>query len=274
MKATDSPHVLSGGDNPDERVENQGITQERAIGDAMTLLRQGKNAVLSTLSKRLGGWPFGSVAPYALDRTGAPVVFISTIAEHTKNIDADDRVSLLVQEQATNGDVQAHGRLTVLGRGRRVTGDEVHDVRARYLARVPSAVGYSEAHDFHFYRLQLEQVRYIGGFGKIFWLDATAMQLNPENDPLVAGAKSIIEHMNTDHADALSLYCRAFKSLEPKAVKMVGVDQFGFDVECTSPDVRLRFDFDRPATPATIRPIVVEMVARARERLGIAAKPH
>lgn len=265
------PHA-GGTDSPDERVENQGITVDRAISDASALVRQGKNGVLCTISKRIAGWPFGSIAPYALDAHGCPVVFISTIAEHTKNIDADDRVSLLVQEDAGSGNTQAHGRLTLVGRASRVTGDDVPDVRARYLSRFPSAASYADAHDFYFYRIRLEQARYIGGFGKIFWLEADKMTLDPAKDPLAGAAKGIIDHMNQDHTEALSLYCHAFKNVKPGSAKMVGVDQFGFDVQCAAPDVRLRFDFDKPALPNTIRPIVVEMVTRAREVLGLPAK--
>jgi putative heme iron utilization protein len=110
--------------------------------------------------------------------------------------------------------------------------------------------------------------RYIGGFGRIFWLEPQELRLDPESDPLAAGARGIIDHMNEDHADALKLYCSAFKSVRPARAVMVGVDQWGFDVECTSPDVRLRFDFDAPATMESIRPIVVDLVKRARALLA------
>jgi putative heme iron utilization protein len=175
---------------------------------------------------------------------------------------------MLVQEHAPDGDTQAHGRLTLLGRAERVASEELPDARARYLARVPSAASYSEAHDFLFYRVSVEHVRYIGGFGKIFWLDHERFALDPVRDPLAKNASRIIEHMNEDHADALKLYCRAFKKLDPERATMVGVDQWGFDVECISPKVRLRFDFEEAATEETIRPVVVAMVRTAREILG------
>lgn len=254
---------------------------EEAVRDAQRLLRRSATSVLSTISKKIEGWPFGSIAPYALNARGEPILFISTIAEHTKNLIADNRVSLLVQEElpdgrslAAQGEVQAHGRITVMGRATQIAEHEVADARARYLSRVPSAVGYSNAHDFAFFRLGFEHVRFIGGFGKIFWLDPARMILNPKLDPLAEGALGIISHMNEDHADSLRLYCRAFRSVDPEEVEMVGVDQFGLDLACRRPDLRLRFDFDEPATMKTIRPIVVKMVQDARTRIAAGDGSH
>lgn len=249
--------------SPEEREESQDISREAAAREAGALLRRRRDGVLSTLSRKYGGFPFGSVAPYALDARGQPLIYVATIAEHTRNLLADERASLLVQEDAGGGDVQAHGRVTLLVRGRRVEGAALADVRARYVARVPAAVSYAETHDFVFFRLELERARFIGGFGRIFWLEAEEL-LEPAADPLAAGARGIVEHMNTDHSDALLLYCRAFKQVSPTSARMVGVDRWGFDVECTSPDVRLRFDFDAPVSMETIRGAVVELVKRAR----------
>jgi putative heme iron utilization protein len=138
---------------------------------------------------------------------------------------------------------------------------------ARYAARVPSSTSYSDMHDFELWRLDFAQVRFIGGFGKIYWLDAEELASDPVHDPLFKAAPGILAHMNEDHADALVLYCRAFKNVSPASAHMVGVDQFGFDVECTAPDLRLRFEFEKPATMETIRPLVVDMAKRARGML-------
>lgn len=260
--------------SPEELEAAQAIPADQAAQDAKLLLRQQKDGFLCTLSKRVAGWPFGSIAPYALDASGAPILFISTIAEHTKNIEADNRVSFLVQESPEGGDSQAKGRITLMGRATRVSAEDIPSVRARYLSRVPSAASYSEAHDFAYYRISPEHVRFIGGFGKIFWLPAEKVRLDAAADPLAKAAGGIIEHMNSDHADAIKNYCRAFKSLSPASAKMISVDQFGFDVECSEPNVRVRFDFDQPATPASIRAVVVEMAKRAREQLGLPAPAH
>lgn len=254
---------------PEEREDQQSISKRRAIEDAQRLLHRARHGVLGTISVKFPGWPFGSVVPYAVDHTGDPIILIASIAQHTKNIAADDRVSLLVHDDApSDEDVQAHGRLTLMGRAIEVGDEDEADARARYLARVPDAAGYFRTHDFSFRRIAVENVRFIGGFGRIFWLTRADIATSRPGDPLAAGAAGIVEHMNDDHADALALYCRAFKGITPDGVQMVGVDAWGFDVECSGPDVRLRFDFDEPVTMTTIRPKVVAMVQEARRVLG------
>lgn len=247
-----------------ERPEAQLVPRDAAAADARALLRGTGDAVLCTISRHVAGWPFGSVVPYALDAAGRPILLISAIAQHTKNIVGDDRVSLFVQAGASGHDVQTHGRLTVMGRASKVDAESVADARARYLARFPAAVGNFQAHDFSFYRVSIENVRYIGGFGKIFWLGPESLSLDPAADPLCDGADGVIEHMNADHANALVMYAKAFKGLDVTGAKMVGVDQFGFDVECEEPQVRLRFDFDEPVTMDTIRQAMVGLVKAAR----------
>src|SRR5690349_1029004 len=116
-------------DAPEERDDAQEISRAGATGDARALLRRNKNGVLATVSKRLGGYPFGSIAPFALDARGEPILFTSTIAEHTKNFEADPRASLLIQEEAKDDDAQAHGRITLVGRVARVEGEALADAR-------------------------------------------------------------------------------------------------------------------------------------------------
>lgn len=153
------------------REDAQSISSARALDDAEQLLFSRGDGVLCTSSKRADGWPFGSVVPYALDVAGRPIILVASIAEHTRNIGADPRVSLLVQADVTQGDVQAHGRLCVMGRAVAIPEADLDDARERYLARLPEAEGYFATHNFSFLRIEVERLRYIGGFGKIFWLD-------------------------------------------------------------------------------------------------------
>ncbi len=237
-----------------------------ALGDAEVLLRLRGRGMLATISKKVAGWPFGSIVPYAVDREGRPIILIAQIAEHTKNIQADDRVSLLVQEAEGEEDIQAKGRLTVMGRASQVPEAELGDAAARYLAKLPSAEEYFDTHDFSFYRISVEHLRYIGGFGKIHWLDPTEYQKKHSDDPLAHGQKPIIAHMNEDHEEAMSLWCKAFRALEPKHVEMRSVDRWGTDLDVDGR--RVRFDFDREATMETIRQIVVAMTVDARKALA------
>jgi len=210
--------------------------------EARQFTRGQTSGVLSTLSKRLDGFPFGSVSPFILDHAGRPVILISDIAEHTKNIDADPRVSLIVQPYSQ--DMQSTGRVTVIGRAERLA--EKDGLGPRYLRFFPQAEGYFAMHDFNFYRIEPVKIRWIGGFGRIFWIDPDAYLA--ATGSLAEAEPGILEHMNADHADMLSLCCRQVHGVEADAVEMIGIDPDGFDVRAG--DRLLRFTFDAAVTNA------------------------
>lgn len=134
--------------------------------EARRLLEQGRVGVLATTSVALRGYPFASLTPYALDTQGRPLILISTLSQHTVNILADDRVSLLVYD-AAHPDVHDAARLTWTGRA--LPAEEA-PAKARYLARFPEAKRFFQAHDFKLYYLTPVRGYYIGGFGRIFWI--------------------------------------------------------------------------------------------------------
>jgi putative heme iron utilization protein len=136
------------------------------------LLRREKHGVLSTLSRKAGGWPFGSLAPFALSKQGEPLVLLSNLAEHTQNLLADPRVSLFVQDSRALADPQAGARATLLCTA---IESEVDAARQAYLQRFPDAAGLLQLGDFRFFKLQIERVRYIGGFGEMYWLSGADM---------------------------------------------------------------------------------------------------
>ena len=237
--------------------------------EARALLRQSSVGTLCTLSQKHDGWPFASLTPYALDERGFPMIFVARIAQHTLNMDADARVSLMTRDlgAAKDGDdPQAHGRVTWMGRAEPVEiGSPEEDVlHARYLLRVPDADRYRAMHSFRYYRLTPYTIRYIGGFGKIHWISASAMTLEPSADPLAKDAQYVIDHMNSDHADALMLLCNVHHGFDATDAKMVSVDQFGFDVVSQAHGRRVRMEFDEASTPDTVRNQVVAMVRAAR----------
>jgi putative heme iron utilization protein len=139
------------------------------------LLSAERNGVLATLSARHGGWPFASVAPYALSGQGEPVLLLSDLAEHTRNILADSRASLFVQDQASLADPQAGARVTLLGTVERVSADEEESARMRYLARYAESREYLWLGDFKFYVLRLVAARFVGGFGDMGWIDGASL---------------------------------------------------------------------------------------------------
>ena len=197
---------------------------EQAKRQARELLLREYRGVLSTHSKAMPGFPFGSVVPYCLDAQGWPLILISRIAQHTHNLKVDGKCSLLVAERDAD-DVQAVGRLTLLAEARML--DETADIAAaaeRYYRYFPESRGYHDAHDFDFWRLQPVRWRYIGGFGAIHWLDEVA-QANP-----FAGdtERRMLEHMNSDHADAIAHYVALSGLPLTEPAQMVGIDREGF----------------------------------------------
>lgn len=225
--------------------------------EARRFVRAHPHGVLSTLSKRLDGAPFGSIAPFVLDHAGCPVILISTLAEHTRNLDADPRCSLIAHPCAQ--DPQAAGRVTLVGRAERLA--DKHLLGPRYLRYFPEAQGYFGMHDFHFYRVQVQAVRYIGGFGSIHWI--AAEDFAPASNSLHDSEESILEHMNSDHAHNLRAYCAQVHAVQASQAEMIGVDVDGFDLRA---DGRvLRFEFASPARDAgQVREQLVALAQRCR----------
>ncbi len=231
--------------------------------EARLFVHAHQNGVLSTLSKRLDGFPFGSVSPYVLDHDGHPIILISTLAEHTKNIEADPRVSLIVHPCVE--DMQAAGRVTLVARAERLADKAAFG--ARYLRYLPQAEGYFAMHDFHFYRLRVEDVRFIGGFGKIHWIRPE--RYAPPAAPALAEAEDgILAHMNADHAHNLREYCRHVHGTDVLDAAMVGIDCDGFDLRADGHV--LRFDFPEPVRDAeSARAALVDLARHARTTAAV-----
>ena len=160
--------------------------------------------VLSTQSQAHEGYPFGSVVPYCLDETGTPLVLISALAQHTKNIQAHNKVSLTLLESGP-ANIQQAERLTLLADAEALDENAIEVAAQRYYSHFPDAQGYHDQLDFRFYRLTPVAMRFIEGFGKANWVSpGQVVQASPftrEQEGRMVG------HMNEDHADAISHYC-------------------------------------------------------------------
>ena len=235
---------------------------------ARTLVARISTGTLCTLALEPEGYPYGSFVTVAFDN-GNPIFLISGLAEHTKNLEQDSRASLLVAEGGA-ADPLANGRVTILGPCTRVEGDQ-GSTRAAFLAAHPNSSYYADFRDFSFWKLQVNHVRYIGGYGRMSWISEADWRA-AEPDPLASSAAGMIAHMNTDHADALMLYCKAFsKATEIASASMTGVDRYGFDMSAmTAKGPRpLRLAFARPvSTPEEVRAALISMVKDARSKLG------
>lgn len=222
---------------------------------ARRLLNNQSVGVLSTHSIDVEGYPFGSIAPYALNYDSEPTILISDLAQHTHNIKRNDKVSLTIFDQCVD-EPQSNARLTWIGDAELIDPGET-EIRERYLRYFPSAESYFKTHDFSFYRIRLKRARFIGGFGQIFWIEPDSMLIK---NPFRETEKGIVEHMNRDHQKALAHYCELLGRQPTESAKMTGIDSEGFDM--LADKRKLRIDFDSP----------IDTVEDARDRLIKLAK--
>ncbi len=260
------PDVASaGGDPPIPPPAREPTHAERV----RTLVRGERRGALSTVAADPPGYPFGSVVSFGLTDDGDPLLFVSLMAEHTQNALHDPRASLLVAEPVPEGaDPLARARVTLLGLLAPIDDDAARVVaRERYLEANPAASYYIDFGDFTFLRLTVDHVRYVGGYGRMSWVDLADYRTSTA-DPLVDAAAGIIEHMNADHAASQVLFCRHFAKLaDTVSATMSAVDRYGFDLVAVSDAhrtaVRLAFP-DECVTGDEVRRAMVAMVAEAR----------
>jgi putative heme iron utilization protein len=206
--------------------------------------------------------------PHGLDVTGRPIFLISTMAMHTQNLQADPRASLLVTQADASGDPLGASRVTLIGNAVIIPQPDVASARKLYLERYANAKYWVDFEDFSFYRMDVVDVYYVGGFGVMGWVQVSDYdQARP--DPLADTASGIIEHMNTDHTDALVLLARSFAGVESQEAAMTSVDRLGFHVRLKTPDGMkgARIAFLREVNnPGEARKVLVEMVQQARQQ--------
>jgi heme iron utilization protein len=231
---------------------------------ARTLLHLGRVGSLSTLSRKRPGFPFGSLMPYALDGEGRALFLISTMAMHTQNLQQDARASLLVTQAEAGGDPLGAARVTVVGEASALA--ETEEARRIYLEHHPNSKYWVDFDDFSFFRMDVVDVYYVGGFGVMGWIAAPEYaQAHP--DPLADAAAGILQHMNADHQDAMVLLARVFAGTEAQEAVMTSVDRLGFHLRMKTEDgmkgARLAF-LGEVTSPAETRKMLVEMVQQAR----------
>ena len=236
---------------------------------ARTLVYLGRMGSLSTLSRKQLGFPFGSVMPYGLDDHGRPIFLISTMAMHTQNLHADPRASLLVTQEDSEGEPLGASRVTLVGNVLPVPNTELAKARDVYLERHANSKYWVDFEDFSFYRMNVVDVYYVGGFGVMGWVSASEYDQS-QPDPLADSMTEIIQHMNADHKDALVLLARRFARVAATEAMMTAVDHLGFHVRLKTLDGMrgARIAFSREAhNPAEARNVLVEMVQWARSQV-------
>jgi len=236
---------------------------------ARTLARAARFGSLATMAREPEGFPYASLVALAADARGRAVFLLSRLAEHTQNLLARPEASVLLLESPIVGEkLLEKGRVTLIGACTAVPPEEVPECRALFLAAHPDAATYADFSDFSHYRIEPRSLRYVGGFGRMSWVDAPAYA-RAEPDPLAAFAPRILGHMNDDHAASILAYARKLAGIgDATDAQMTAVDRYGIEMAVTTPSgerrVRLAFDAEIQ-TREEARKALIEMAGRAEE---------
>ncbi len=219
---------------------------------ARRMLRAHRYGALGTISKKLDGYPFGSITPYLVDHDGSLLILISTLAEHTKNIVHDPRISLITHDQR-DPHIQTQGRVTVVGNAQMESNRE--QAGLRYLRYFPEAQTYFAMHDFSFYRIRPVAIRYIGGFGKIYWVNMENYAAE-QAEAYAQQELTLLAKINSQQQDELRQLLRQRHGVDAANVQAIGLDSDGLDVRYDEQVWRLDFPevFSSPSLVTLTKP--------------------
>lgn len=237
------------------------------------LLRERPKAALSTTmaagGERDPGAPYVSLVTLASDHDASPILLLSGLSDHTRNLSADSRAALLLEETEGLANPQTGARVTIMGHIRRIEDEAMRErCRRRFLARHPAAALYAGFGDFAFFRMEVTRAHFVGGFARAVWIDDGAALLTPPGaaEALASAEAAICEHMNSDHGDAVDLYATHLLGREGGGWRMAAIDADGCDLVRDEESVRLPFE-----TPLTVaadaRRMLVDLVGQARGKV-------
>lgn len=202
--------------------------------------RAGRAALATALARDASAWPYASLVLAALDHDASPLLLLSDLADHSRNIAADPRVGLLFDGTVGWRDPLAGARACVLGR---IEPDPSTRLLARYVARHPGAEAYAGFRDFKLYRVAVERAHLVAGFGRIHWIGADEVLFDTAGaEPLAEAEADILGHMNRDHAEAVQLIARHVLGLDGEGWRLVGIDPEGCDFGRDGSLARAAFD--------------------------------
>ena len=205
--------------------------------NAAVLLRESSEGVLSTISKKFEGYPFGSFTTFTTDRNRTVIIYASGLAQHTKNLVQNSKASLTIYNLKKNGDQQDSQRLTLLGD--LVLADNQDDCKERFSLFLPHSVNYHKMHDFSFYKLLIYQARWIGGFGQIAWLKPE--HWTDSKPKWLEREESIINHMNDDHSNSIISTLHAQIGVKDTKAEMVAINTDGYYVRSNNELMFIKF---------------------------------
>jgi putative heme iron utilization protein len=230
--------------------------------EARRLMRACRSATIATSMSEEGGRAYAALVTTAVACDGSPLLLLSQLSEHSRNLNADPRAALLFEAAARRRNPQTGPRVTVLGRIEK--SDNPADGR-RFLAHHPDAQMYAGFADFGFYRMTVEKAHYVGGFARAIWIPGADFRIGGAAPSDVESAEEgVIEHMNGEHAEAVNLYAEKLLHRKGKDWRMIGVDPDGIDL--ANPNAFARLDFDGIAEgPQDLRQVLIALAATARK---------
>ncbi|MGE4428133.1 MAG: ABC transporter substrate-binding protein [Solirubrobacteraceae bacterium] len=238
--------------------------------EARTIVASRTTSTLATLSE--DGTPWASMISHAVLPDGTPVIMVSTLAEHGRNLERDQRASIAVVAHSSGRDPLDQGRVTVAGVVERPTGDELAAAEAAYIAAVPAAALFARFGDFTTWVLRVDRVRWVGGFGTMDSVTADDY-VAAEPDPVIPGATGAVKHLNADHADALLQMAQALGGQDDATAAVCKrADHLGLDLDAKTPrgPAAVRIAFEEPlSSAAQLRAATVALTKRARGLLGV-----
>lgn len=250
---------------PQPLVDVPAVRERSAAEEARTLAAASAHAALGTLSEE--GEPWASMVAYAMLPDGSPVLCVSTLAEHGRNLRRDPRASLMIAERDVGGDPLAHGRVTLTGVAELVEGTAEEEARAAYVAKIPAARVYAGFGDFSIWVLRVQRVRWVGGYGRMDSADADSFRA-AEPDPLGSNAAAAIDGLLGEDVEALrEIAAQLGGHPDLTAVRCTGVDRYGLWLDVETPRGRgpARVGFAEPVASADgLSAALAELTDRAR----------
>lgn len=231
---------------------------------ARSLLRRSRQGALATLMAGSGD-PYCSLVNVASHADGSPILLISRLAVHTKNILGDPRVSLMLDERVA-GDPLEGARIMLSGRAEQAEGADLELARRRYLSAHPSAEAFVSFTDFSFVRIRPSGAHLVAGFGRIVDLKPAQFLTDISSAAALLEAEpGAVDHMNADHREATNLYATRLLGAEPAEWRCTGCDPDGIDLEAGAKTLRLDFP-ERVTSPGELRKMLVRLAAEARAK--------
>ena len=239
-------------------MENYNKNHEK---EAAAFYRSDKIAILSTISKQHNGYPFGSFVTYVSGWDRTIFLYLSDLADHTKNLKKDHRSCITIYKKNESGDVQNSARLTLIGDLKKVQDSIYEACKERFHNFFPESKAYEQMHDFNLYQISITQARWIGGFGKISWL-------NPKNWKTVSvdwfgSEKNMMDHMNEDHSNTIQSALHAEHNIKDKEAVMIGLSIDGYYIRSKSNVFFINFDY-QVFTSKEYRNVLIELSKKYR----------